>query len=193
MYVYPVVVKVLEAPKIIAIGSLAGTCFVLILHWFFWKIQEDFELTPKWNYEFWTFGELVCEWWVLICCGWWGPRLHGTFLILARTTLILCCTYLFWEKYKRILNLHQSEFWTFVKSICELWVHFFGGETSWNISYFKLLLVWSCSPIKNGVCHEKSQWVVWELTYKKTKWSQNQVKLGILNFCGICLWTRAMS
>jgi hypothetical protein len=156
MYVYPVVVKVLEAPKFIIIGSLTGTCFVLILHWFFWKIQEDFELTPKWNYEFWTFGELVCEWWG------WGPRLHGTFLILARNTLFLCCTYVFLEKYKRILNLHQSEFWTFVKLICELWVHFVWGETSWNISYFKLFLVWSCSSI--AVCHEKSQWVVWKFT-----------------------------
>lgn len=35
----------------------------------------------------------------------------------------LLCSYvalIFLEKYKRILNLHQSEFWTFVTLICEL-------------------------------------------------------------------------
>lgn len=69
----------------------------------------------------------------------WGARLHGTFLILARTTLFLCCTYVFFKKYKRNLNLHQSEFWTFVKLICELWVHFFLGRSFMKHFLFKTI------------------------------------------------------
>jgi hypothetical protein len=107
--VYPVVVKVLEAPKIITIGSLAGTCFVLILHWLFWKIQEDFELTPKWIYEFWTFGELVCEWWVHIC--WVGGGGGRDFME----------HFLFWQEllcsYVALIFLGKKtrEFWIYTK------------------------------------------------------------------------------
>jgi len=161
MYVYPVVVKVLEAPKFITIGSLAGTCFCSYLALVFLKNTRGFWTYTKvklWILNFWR----INLWMVSSYLLGWGARIHGTFLILARTTLFLCCTYVFLEKYKRILNLHQSEFWTFVKLICELWVHFVWGETSWNISYFKLFLVWSCSSI--AVCHEKSQWVVWKFS-----------------------------
>ncbi len=38
----------------------------------------------------------------------------------GKNYFVLMLHLFFWEKNKRILNLHQSEFWTFVKLICEL-------------------------------------------------------------------------
>jgi hypothetical protein len=175
MYVYPVVVKGFRSTQNHQNRLFGRNLLCSYLALVFLKNTRGFWTYTKvklWILNFWRISLWIVRSYLLG----WRVRLHGSFLILARTNLFLCCTFIFWEKYKRILNLHQSEIWTFVKLICELWVHFFGGETSWNISYFKLLLVWSCSPI--GLCHEKSQWVVWELTYKKTKWCKNQVKLG---------------